>query len=101
MEHMFYYNGIPCFGGTINMSKLIGEPVKAYVKEKDSVMTAFIWRKRLYRVNQVLSWWREPAEWWHGKAICFFIRVEATSDSTGAYELYRLGEQWFLSRVLD
>ena len=83
------------------MSKLIGEPVKVHVKEKDSVMTAFIWRKRLYRVNQVLGWWREPDEWWHGKAVRFFIRVEATNTGTGAYELYRLGEQWFLSRVLD
>ena len=101
MEHMFYYNYSPCLEGTINMSKLIGEPVKVHMKEKEAVMTAFIWRKRLYRVNQVLSWWREPDEWWHGKAVRFFIRVEATNTGTGAYELYRLGEQWFLSRVLD
>ena len=65
------------------MSKLIGEPVKVHMKEKEPVMTAFIWRKRLYRVNQVLGWWREPAEWWHGKAIRFFVRVEATNTGTG------------------
>ncbi|MFC1952356.1 DUF6504 family protein [Chloroflexota bacterium] len=83
------------------MSKLIGEPVKVHIKEKESIMTAFIWRKKLYHVNQVLSWWREPDEWWYGKSIRFFVRVEATGSDTGAYELYRLGKQWFLSRILD
>ncbi len=82
------------------MSKLIGEPVKVH-EDKDALPDAFIWRRRLYRVEEVIGWWREPAEWWHGKAIRFFIRVVARNSSTGTYELYRLGEQWFLSRVLD
>jgi len=84
------------------MSKLIGEPVKIH-EDKDSVMTAFIWRKRLYRVLEVVGWWREPPEWWNGKTMCFFIRVNAKNSSagTGTYELYKLGEQWFLSRVID
>ena len=82
------------------MSKLIGEPVRAHVKD-DATVTAFIWRKRLYRVKEVLGWWREPSEWWQDKDLRFFVRVVATNSSTGAYELYRLGEQWFLQRVLD
>ncbi len=82
------------------MSKLIGEPVKVH-QNKGSMITAFIWRKRLYRVLEVISWWREPSEWWNAKAMRFFIRVNAKNSSTGTYELYRLGEQWFLSRVLD
>ena len=82
------------------MSKLIGEPIKVHMEEGSSI-TAFIWRKRLYRVNEIISWWREPAEWWNGKAMRLFVRVTATNSSTGAYELYKLGEAWFLSRVLD
>ncbi len=82
------------------MSKLIGEPVKVYGKD-DSTITVFIWRKRLYRVNEVINWWREPDEWWNGKATRFFVRVNATNSSTGTYELYRLGKEWFLQRVLD
>lgn len=82
------------------MSKLIGEPVKAHA-DNDSMLTAFIWRRRLYRVVEVHSWWWEPSEWWHGKAVRFFIRVNAQNSSEGTYELCRLGEQWFLSRVLD
>ena len=82
------------------MSKLVGEPVKAHIN-KDSTLAAFIWRRRLYRVSEVLSWWREPSEWWNGKAARFFVRVNARNSSEGVYELYRLGEQWFLSRVLD
>ena len=43
------------------MSKLTGEPVKVHWKE-DPTITAFIWRKRLYRVNEVINWWRPPAK---------------------------------------
>jgi len=82
------------------MPRLIGEPVKVH-ENKDSIITAFIWRKRLYRVHKVIGWWREPDEWWNGKAVRLFIRVDATNSSIGTYELYKLGEQWFLSRVLD
>jgi len=82
------------------MTKLIGEPVKVHSQD-DATITAFIWRKRLYRVNEVINWWREPDEWWQGKAMRFFVRVNATHVSTGTYELYRLGKAWFLSRVLD
>jgi len=82
------------------MSKLINEPVNVHVKEKEPMVTAFIWRKRLYRVSRVLSWWREPAEWWCGQDIRFFVRVEAKGGG-GVYELCRLGEQWFLNRIVD
>ncbi len=82
------------------MPRLIGEPVKVH-EHKDSIITAFIWRKRLYRVLEVIGWWREPDEWWNGKAVRLFIRVNAINSSIGTYELYKLGEQWFLSRVLD
>ena len=82
------------------MSKIIGEPIKVH-QNKDSMITAFIWRRRLYRVGDVLNWWREPAEWWNGKAMRLFLRVTARNSSTGTYELYRLGDVWFLSRVLD
>lgn len=82
------------------MSKLIGEPVKAH-EDKDSLPAAFIWRKRLYRVEEVVGWWREPAEWWRDKAMRLFIRVIAKNKSAGTYELCRLNEQWFLHKVLD
>ena len=82
------------------MSKLIGEPVKAH-QDKDSMVTAFIWRKRLYRVTEVIGWWREPSEWWNGNSVRLFVRVNAINSSSGTYELCRLGEKWFLSKVLD
>ncbi|HEY50134.1 MAG TPA: nucleotidyltransferase [Dehalococcoidia bacterium] len=84
----------------MQMVKLIGEPIKVH-QDRDSLVTAFIWRKRLYRVTEVIGWWREPSEWWDGKAMRLFYRVTAKHASTGTYELYRLGESWFLSRILD
>ena len=82
------------------MSKLIGEPVKVH-ENTDTLPDAFIWRKRLYRVEEVAGWWREPGDWWHDRAMRLFIRVVARNSSTGTYELYRIGEEWFLHRILD
>ena len=96
----YYYNCIPLSHEADLMSKLIGEPIKVHMKE-DSSIIAFIWRKRFYRVNEVIGWWREPSEWWAGKAMRFFVRVNATNSSPGTYELYKLGEAWFLHRVID
>jgi len=82
------------------VSKLIGEPIKVH-QNKDSTITAFIWRKRFYRVLEVICWWREPSEWWNGKVIRLFVRVNAKNASIGTYELNKLGKEWFLHRVLD
>ena len=84
------------------MSKLIGEPVKAHQKD-DGDLGAFIWRRRLYYVESVLGWWREPDEWWHGRVMRLFVRVNASSrnNGSGTYELYQLGDEWFLERVID
>jgi hypothetical protein len=90
----------PFLCGASSMSRLIGEPVKVHGKE-ESAIDVFIWRKRLYRVEEVIGWWWEPGEWWDGKAARFFVRAIATNSSTGTYELYRLGKEWFLHRVLD
>jgi hypothetical protein len=82
------------------MSKLIGEPIRVHL-DKDSMPVAFIWRKRLYSVVELIGWWREPSDWWGGKAVRFFIRVNARNTSIGTYELYRLGEAWFLHKAFD
>ena len=82
------------------MTKLIGEPIKVHLN-KEALPDAFIWRKRVYRVIEILSWWREPAEWWKGEAMRFFVRVNAQNASIGTYELCRLGNSWFLDRGFD
>lgn len=82
------------------MTKLIDEPITVH-QDKDSAVTAFIWRRRLYRVIDVYDQWREPAEWWNGEEMRLFCRVSAKSSSAGVYELCQVGKNWFLSRVLD
>ncbi len=82
------------------MSKLIYEPIKVH-QDKGSIVKAFIWRRRLYRVLEVIEQWREPAEWWNGEEMRQFFRVNAKSSGTGVYELCQIGKEWFLSRVLD
>ena len=82
------------------MSKLIGESITVH-RNKDSKLIAFIWRRRLYRVLEVIGWWREPSRWWDGEAVPIFVRVNARNSSTGSYELCRLRDRWYLIRVLD
>ncbi len=81
------------------MVKLIGEPVK--ISRKEYSIGSFVWRGRLYRVDKVIGWWREPSEWWNGEEIRQYLRVIATNSSTGIYELCKLDGQWLLDRVLD
>jgi len=82
------------------VSKLIDEPITVHVS-RESVPTAFIWRKRLYRVIGILSWWREPSEWWNGEPVRILIRVTAECKSPGIYELCKSDSDWSLRRLLD
>ena len=40
------------------MSKLINEPIVAHESKLD-IVAAFIWRKRVYRVLEIISRWHE------------------------------------------
>ena len=82
------------------MSRIINEPVIVHL-DKESVVRAFIWRRRLYHVLTILSSWRESSRWWNDEAIRFLTRVVAINDSTGIYELCEIGDKWFLHSVLD
>ena len=82
------------------VSRVINESITVHLG-KDSLPTAFIWRRRLYRIIDVLSWWREPSKWWDGEPIRLLIRVTAVNKVVGIYELSRLNSHWFLDRLLD
>ncbi len=82
------------------MSKTINEPIRVYVN-KDSKPAAFIWRRRLYHVLEITASWWEVADWWDGKPECLMLRVFATKNVTGTYELCNNGSQWFLYRLID
>ena len=82
------------------VSRQIDEPITVHIS-RESVPTAFIWRRRLYRVVEILSWWREAAAWWNGEQVHILIRVAAERRGAGVYELRKSGSTWFLHRVLD
>jgi hypothetical protein len=82
------------------VSRCIDEPITVHVN-RESVPTAFIWRRRLYRVVETLSCWREASEWWNGEPVRVLIRVTAERRGAGIYELCRSGTSWFMHRVLD
>jgi len=82
------------------VTRLINEPITVHVS-RELRPTAFIWRKRLYRVIDILYWWHEPAEWWSGEKVSLLIRVSAECRYPGIYELRRSSTGWFLDRMLD
>ena len=95
---MFFYSSNPF--GVIIMSRLINEPILIH-QSKPNAVTAFIWRKRLYRVLEIIGWWREPGKWWDNEPIRYYLRVNAKNTSIGTYELCRIGDAWLLDKVLD
>ena len=82
------------------MSKLINEPIITH-ESRPNVLTAFIWRKRLYRVLEIVGWWREPGKWWDNEGITYYLRLNAKNTSTGTYELCNTGDLWLLHGALD
>ena len=82
------------------VSRHIDEPITVHIN-RGSIPTAFIWRRRLYRVVEILSWWREASEWWNGEPVRTLIRVTADCRGAGTYELCKSGPDWSLHRVLD
>jgi hypothetical protein len=82
------------------MSKLFNEQITVHCKEQ-SPPDAFIWRKKLYRVEEILKWWRQPAAWWNGESEKLFLVVNAKNCSSGTYELYLTDGNWFISRLMD
>jgi len=82
------------------VTRFIDEPIIVHVS-RDTGPTAFIWRRRLYRIIEILSWWREPAEWWNGEPVRLLIRVSARCQRPGMYELCKCDSGWSLRRLLD
>jgi len=82
------------------VSKIINEPITVHIK--NNIPAAFIWRRRSYRVIEVISRWWEPAQWWNGEKARLLVRLLAASKiSTGIYEVAKHDADWFLNRVLD
>jgi hypothetical protein len=85
---------------TGTMAKLFNERITVHLNEHKK-LDAFVWRRRVYKVEEVLSWWREPSAWWDGEPIRLFARIIARNSHEGIYEIYRAGSNWFLDRLLD
>jgi hypothetical protein len=83
------------------VSRYIDESITVHVEKGEACPAAFIWRRRLYRVSEVLAWWREPAAWWEGEPVLMLVRVTAGRGASSAFELCRRDSSWFLHRLLD
>ena len=91
---------IPCPFGDKKLSKLINEPIIAHVSRLN-ILTAFIWRKKLYRVLEIIGWWREPGKWWDNEGIRYYLRANAKNTSAGTYGLCKISDELLLHRVQE
>lgn len=56
------------------------------------------WRKRVFRVSEILERWVSQSKWWADEERRFYLRV---LTSAGVLEIYRCGERWVLSRIME
>ena len=86
------------------MSKRYNEPIRVWGDSREKPQ-AFVWRGRLYRVQQVMQLWTVNNGWWQKKpAHRQHALVEASGIyGGGVYELYfeAVKGQWFLAKVMD
>lgn len=96
------------------MTRRYDEPVD--VQSRDEVVSAFIWRDRLYAVRGVLDRWTERRSWWQdpvgaprtGERTVW--RVQASAGRCAGTGIYDIGRDtdaaahepvWTLLRVQD
>ena len=86
------------------MSKRYNEPIRVWGDTGEKPQ-AFVWRGRLYRVQQVIQFWTVNNDWWQKKPEHRqYSLVEASGNfGAGVFELYfeAIKKQWFLSKVMD
>ena len=82
------------------MAKLFNERITVHFNEHKK-LDAFIWRKRLYRISEIIGNYREPARWWQGEPLTQHIRVVASSQSESIFELMRMSGGWQITHVFD
>lgn len=94
------------------MSRLHRADRSVHVKCASGRPEQFIWRDRLYRVNEVLQQWERTSVWWKDVrttptgADVQTWRVEASAgrcDRAGVYDLSfdPTSDQWYLIRTFD
>ena len=59
---------------------------------------AIRWRKRTYRVEKILDYWIAQNKWWDREEKRVYLLLQ-TDGST--MEVYRVGNSWTLSRLVD
>ncbi len=58
----------------------------------------FVWRKHILDVREILERWISQTQWWNQEERRVYMRV---LTGEGIVEVYRSGERWTLSRIMD
>ena len=64
------------------MTRLHTDPVE--VRKRDDEPEQFLWRGRLYVVQEVLARWTEAGSWWQGSAVHALHTGESAASPSGA-----------------
>ena len=81
------------------------EPIEV---EPDSGRPALIrWRRHTYRVRRVLDYWILQNKWWEREEKRVYLLLETDpiparlQESPTTMEVYRVGKDWKLARIVD
>ena len=79
------------------------EPIE--VKPDSGPPSLVRWRRRTYQVGRVLDYWILQNRWWEKEEKRIYLLLEANEskarESPATMEVYRVGKDWKLARILD
>ncbi len=79
------------------MTKLYFDAIA--VEYREDVPQSFTWRRKVHRVNTVLTRWVVCVEWWRQEVSRRYYKVQC--DDLGVYDIYQERDRWVLERIYD
>lgn len=76
--------------------KLLSLPID--VRSRRGRPEQLYWKGRTVNVQQIADFWILQSRWWAKEERRIYFRAET---SRGLAEIYRTGQQWVLSRIMD
>ena len=83
------------------------EPIE--VEPNTGPPTLLRWRLKTYQVRRVLDYWILQNRWWEREEKRIYLLIETEpliekrlpSESPATMEVYRVGKDWKLARIVD
>lgn len=72
------------------------EPAEVLIHQRH--LRQLRWRRKTFFVHAALETWVARSRWWDTDERRHYFRLQT---NRGVLEVYRIGDQWFVSRIAD